>query len=38
VVRMSDLTLAVMGSNPGHDVAVFSEVGDCLWRIRYPVM
>jgi len=28
VVRMSDLRLAVVGSNPGHGIAGFSEVGD----------
>jgi len=28
VVTMSDLCLAVVGLNPGHGIAVFSEVGD----------
>jgi len=28
VARMSDLRLAVVGSNPGHGIAGFSEIGD----------
>jgi len=31
VVMMSDLQLVVVGSNPGHSIAIFSEVGDHLW-------
>jgi len=35
VVRMSDLRLAVVGSNPGHGIAGFSEVGDRAFRVNY---
>jgi len=35
VARMSDLRLAVVGSNPGHGIAGFSEVGDRFFRVNY---
>jgi len=36
VVRLSDLRLAVVGSNPGHGIAgFFSEVGDRFFRVNY---
>jgi len=35
---MSDLRLAVVGSNPGHGIAGFSEVGDRFFRVNYPGM
>jgi len=35
VVRLSDLRLAVVGSNPGHGIACFSEVGDRFLRVNY---
>jgi len=35
VANMSDLRLAVVGSNPGHGIAVVSEVGDRFFRVDY---
>jgi len=35
VVRLSDLRLAVVGSNLGHGTAGFSEVGDHFFRLNY---
>jgi len=35
VVGMSDLWLAVVGSNPGHGIAGFSEVGDRFLGVNY---
>jgi len=35
VVRLLDLRVAVMGSNPGHGIAGFSEVGDRFFRVNY---
>jgi len=35
MARMSDLRLAVVGSNPGHGIAGFSEVGDRLFLVNY---
>jgi len=35
VARMSDLRLAVVGSNLGHGIANFAEVGDCFFRVNY---
>jgi len=35
VFRMSDLRLAVVGSNPGHGTAGFSEVGDRFFQVNY---
>jgi len=32
---MSDLRLEIVGSNPGHDIAGFSEVGDRFFRVNY---
>jgi len=35
VARMSDSRLAVVGSNPGHGIASFYEVGDRFFRVNY---
>jgi len=35
VVSLSDSRLAVVGSNPGHGIAGFSEVGDRFFRVNY---
>jgi len=36
VGRMSNLRLAVVGSNPGHGIAIFfSEVGDRFFWVNY---
>jgi len=35
VARMSDLRLAVVGSNPGHGTAGFSEIDDRFLRVNY---
>jgi len=35
VVRKLDLRLTVMGSNPGHGIAGFSEVGDRFFWVKY---
>jgi len=35
VAMLLDLRLAVVGSNPGHGIAVFSDVGDRFFRVNY---